>query len=219
MTFSEFSRSNLLLVLALWLAAAIGFALVPLNASVPVHWNFHGQPDLFVPGWLSLLLLPAVGLFVLLVLTGMRRVTPERNVEPGLHIAHIGLNAVFCMLLVMQVVFIVLGRGGEVVVPMIVSLCVGGLLVAVGNALPKSQPNAIAGLRLPWTLKDGDNWTTTHRWTGRMMMVAGLALMALALTLLQGAGYLVALLVATFAPLLAGSVLSFWISRRKAGEG
>ena len=60
--------------------------------------------------------------------------------------------------------------------------CVGLLLTAMGNYLPKCPPNYTVGLRLPWTLADEDNWKKTHRLGGYVMMAGGLLLTVTALT-------------------------------------
>ena len=52
-----------------------------------------------------------------------------------------------------------------------------GLLVAVlGNYLYNIKPNFFAGIRLPWTLNDIDNWRQTHHLAGKLWFVAGIIL-------------------------------------------
>jgi uncharacterized membrane protein len=52
-----------------------------------------------------------------------------------------------------------------------------GLFIAVlGNYLPNIKPNFFAGLRLPWTLSNEDNWRKTHHLAGKLWFWSGIAL-------------------------------------------
>lgn len=54
----------------------------------------------------------------------------------------------------------------------------GGLLVALGNVLPKLPRNGLIGIRTPWTLADPTVWERTHRLGGYLLTAAGLASLA-----------------------------------------
>jgi uncharacterized membrane protein len=59
------------------------------------------------------------------------------------------------------------------------SVLIGGLgflFVFLGNLLYSIKPNYFVGIRLPWTLKDADNWRKTHQIGGRMMFGGGILL-------------------------------------------
>ena len=58
----------------------------------------------------------------------------------------------------------------------------GGLLFLIlGNYLPKIRQNRTMGIRLPWTLASGENWTRTHRLAGFLWVAGGLLLILLTL--------------------------------------
>ena len=57
------------------------------------------------------------------------------------------------------------------------NLFFGILFIIVGNYLPKCKQNSVLGIRLPWTLKDEENWRKTHRLAGRVWMAGGLILL------------------------------------------
>lgn len=96
----------------------------------------------------------------------------------------------------------------------LVVFALGVLLIVLGNILPKSQPNAFAGMRLPWTLDDPANWQATNRLSGILMMVGGFA-MALAALLIGDKAWLFAITaLGIVGPLLAGSLLSYRLSRQ-----
>ncbi len=57
-----------------------------------------------------------------------------------------------------------------------------GLGVTIlGNVVPRIRPNWIAGLRTRRTLNDPDLWRRTHRWFGGLLMVTGVAMVAMSL--------------------------------------
>jgi uncharacterized membrane protein len=58
---------------------------------------------------------------------------------------------------------------------------VGLLLAIIGNYLPNLKPNYFAGLRLPWTLENPDNWRKTHLLAGKLWFAGGLVLAVLCL--------------------------------------
>ncbi len=199
---------------ALWLFALVGLALVPADVSVPVHWNIRGQPDLFAPGWLSVLLLPLVASAVAAITAAVYGFSPREAVENGRHVVRAGLAAAMGLLLIFQCAFILIGLGQSVDIPRLTALAIGGFLLLVGNSLPKSQPNHVGGIRVPWTMRDEDNWRITHRWTGRLMMASGVILLIGALTVINGPVLIVLGLLAVLVPVLAGIGISFALSRR-----
>ena len=59
---------------------------------------------------------------------------------------------------------------------------VGLLLCLIGNYMHTIKPNYFAGLRLPWTLNNEDNWRKTHLLAGKLWFVGGLVIAILCLT-------------------------------------
>jgi hypothetical protein len=57
----------------------------------------------------------------------------------------------------------------------------GALLFAVlGNYMNNIKPNFFAGIRLPWTLNDENNWRQTHHLASKLWFAGGLLLAVLA---------------------------------------
>jgi len=57
--------------------------------------------------------------------------------------------------------------------PRLVLVGTGLLIMAIGNALPKSRPGFFVGIRTPWAILDVDNWIATHRFGARTMVAGG----------------------------------------------
>ena len=52
-----------------------------------------------------------------------------------------------------------------------------GLLMAIlGNYINSIKPNYFAGIRLPWTLNDPNNWRRTHLLAGKLWFAGGIIL-------------------------------------------
>ena len=54
------------------------------------------------------------------------------------------------------------------------NLMMGVIFFLIGNYLPKCRQNYTVGIKLPWTLADENNWTCTHRFSGRLYAGAGI---------------------------------------------
>lgn len=54
------------------------------------------------------------------------------------------------------------------------NLMMGIIFFLIGNYLPKCRQNYTVGIKLPWTLADENNWTCTHRFSGRLYAGAGI---------------------------------------------
>jgi uncharacterized membrane protein len=55
-------------------------------------------------------------------------------------------------------------------------LSMAGLFLILGNSFGKIRPNYFVGLRTPWTLNNEEVWMRSHRFTGRLWVIAGLAM-------------------------------------------
>ena len=55
-----------------------------------------------------------------------------------------------------------------------VFVAMGLLFALLGNNMYNIKPNYFAGLRLPWTLENEENWRKTHHLAGRLWFFGGL---------------------------------------------
>lgn len=60
-------------------------------------------------------------------------------------------------------------------------ILIGVMFIVLGNYLPKCKQNNTIGIKLPWTLKDEENWNMTHRLAGKLWVIGGLLMIATAL--------------------------------------
>ena len=64
-------------------------------------------------------------------------------------------------------------------------LCLGLVVLVIGNYLPKCRRNYTVGIKLPWTLHSEDNWNNTHRIAGKVWIVCGILLVLLSFLRLE----------------------------------
>jgi uncharacterized membrane protein len=175
-----FSPATLIVAAALAIVTVIGFVAVPGDAILPVHWGVTGQADGFLPRNAALLLPPGFAAVVLLLAAVLVRYAPADRLQPGRHLLAAMLPVLLLLFLVIAAGTVLIGIGIVVDMVRLIAAGLGILLLVMGNALPKTQPNHYAGIRLPWTLSDPLVWQKTHRAAGLASMLCGLALLALA---------------------------------------
>lgn len=201
------SLSKVALVFSAASFAAIATHWDALPDPYPTHWNWHGVVDRWTPKPWGPLILPIVvtGLTVLFAITAASQ--KERRTRKVVRMfAAISTAAMFAL----TVVTMYAAMGRAVDLALAVPLIVGSLLAALGNYFGKLPRNPIAGIRTPWTLADDEVWLRTHRFGGKLFVLAGVASVGGALV---GHGMEALLASALFAS-IASVTYSYFISRR-----
>ncbi len=54
---------------------------------------------------------------------------------------------------------------------------IGLVFLLFGNYLPKTKQNMTFGIKLPWTIRNEENWNKTHRFGGKVWVIGGFILM------------------------------------------
>jgi uncharacterized membrane protein len=165
-------------------AAATAFSLAVYNRlpqEIPTHWGLHGE----VNGWSSRAfaawLMPILMAVLALVLPFLPKIDPRgANFVKFRPTYDLVVNAIITMLGVIHVCMLGVGLGWPISMERITPLLVGGLLVLLGNVMPRARPNWWFGIRTPWTLSNDRVWERTHRLGGYLFVGAGLLLVLLA---------------------------------------
>jgi uncharacterized membrane protein len=203
-----------LLVLTVGTAVA-GFVLIPAGTSLPVHWGMSGEADSFASREVALAMPIAIILAIWAVFFAIERFAPKVQVERSRAMSRAALTMLTAIFLCIAVVTVLIGIGIAVNMVRALAIGVGLLLVAVGNAMPKSQPNGFAGIRIRTTLADPANWQQTHRLTGLLTIIGGAVLVLVAL-LVPVPVLIWAILACVIVPLAAGVFYSLRLARRQA---
>jgi uncharacterized membrane protein len=215
-------RPLLLAAVLIAASAAVGvwaYLTLPAGATIPVHFNAHGDPDGFMPKAPGLVLMPLIGAAVILTLAFAPRFAPDRaGLAESAAAYGVALIGVAAMFLVAEAAIAMRAMDPDFDVIRWLFLAIGILFVVTGNLLGKIRHNALFGIRTPWTLKDKRVWDKTHRFTGRLMVLGGVALAAVAFLGADHTDLIVALIACAAAPPIAGAVYSRAIYRQAAAS-
>lgn len=149
-----------------------------LPEKIAVHFDIHGNPDRYgskkeLIGVAAILI--AVNLLVYLLLTNIYRIDPKKHAAENK--ARFQRIAFAIVLFVSAMLFIIISsirKGSFILTIGYIFSAVGLLFAVIGNYMPNLKPNYFAGMRLPWTLENADNWRKTHLLAGRLFFAGGL---------------------------------------------
>ena len=210
-----FSRLNLLLLGVLALVTIGGYALIPPGTQLPVHWDISGQPDSFLPREQALLIMPLLIAVVGLIFWGVGRFSPPAQLEAGRFAWRTVVPSVFGLFLIIQTCMVLIGMGYPDVTVRLICGSLGVMLVLLGNIMPKTQPNGLAGIRLPW-LHDPAVWRKTQRVGGLLFVADGLILLVASLLLAEATLLLAVIGIALIIPLAVTTIYSYRLTHRQS---
>jgi uncharacterized membrane protein len=178
-----------------------------LPEQVPVHFDWRGVPDSWVPRVQGAFLLPGLALVGWSVLRHGGALLPAR---PRAALARSPMDVVallhVAVLTAMQLVLLHVSLGREQSAGTPLALVSGAFFVLSGQVFPRLRRNPFAGFRTPWTLRSDEVWQRTQRFGGYALTLGGLA--ALGFAPLSPPAALGALVLSGLAPALYSFLLS-----------
>ena len=158
-----------------------------LQETIPLHFDIKGNADRYGSKkelLISVIILSVVSSLVYLLLKNIYRIDPKRyaaeNKDRLLRIGFavsVFMTAISCMIIYSGV------HGASGFNASLILGGVGLLFAIIGNYLPNLKPNYFAGIRLPWTLENPENWKKTHALAGKLWFAGGLFLAVICLLL------------------------------------
>ena len=161
---------------------AVYLALVwnKLPEKVAVHFDLKGNPDRFGNKselLITTILLAVMNVVIYLILTNIYRIDPKKYAaENKDRLVKIAFAVVLFMSGILCMIIYSASNGNINFSTGIIFSGTGLLFAVIGNYLPNLKPNYFAGLRLPWTLENEDNWRKTHQLAGKLWFAGGLLL-------------------------------------------
>ena len=201
---------------AMLAATAWAYRLLP--AQLAVRWNVRGGAAGFLDRGVAVLIIPAIAIALTAFFAFAPTLLPARSrlERSGAAWAAVWMVAL-ASLLFGQILMIAANLGLPLDIPRLCSLCAAVVIFVTGNWLGKIRYNGIFGLRTPWTVANERIWDKTHRFAGRLMVLAALVLAAAAVALppFPQAGLVLyaAMIACVCAPAVAAVVYSALISR------
>ena len=94
----------------------------------------------------------------------------------------------------------------------------GLMFMVIGNYLPKVKQNNTIGIRVVWTLQDEENWSATHRFSGKIWVVSGILCMLCGL-FAESIAALVLYVVSIMAAVIISVLYSYLFYKKKIETG
>ena len=179
-----------------------------LPATVPMHYGADGIPNRYGSKSEFLvmqLIFPVLSGGLYFLLKYLPSIDPKKQVKYGEQtFQRLGFGmVVFMAALSIAITFATINHSFKIdklLLPLI-----GLLFVFLGNIMYSIKPNYFAGVRTPWTLEDEGNWRATHRLTGKLWVIGGLAITIAMLALPEGKGtyvFLPGIIILSFIPII-----------------
>lgn len=149
-------------------------------ASMPMHYDLSGKVDRMGSKQeflVAILILSGVNLGTYLLISNIHKIDPKRvKAEQSATFNKLAIG-VSLFLTALSIIIILSGiSNGESVAQKAILPLVGLLLAFIGNYMNNIKPNYFAGIRIPWTLHDEDNWKQTHRIASHVWVAGGLTI-------------------------------------------
>jgi len=169
------NRKDIIPIILIILTLVIGIQLYPsLPEKIPTHWNMKGEID----GWSSrnfvVSFFPLLTLGLYLLMTFLPSIDPlKKNYEKF-------SGVYFWFKVVLSVFFLSLyafslstALGIETNINLFIIPAISALYILIGVFLPKLKRNYFIGIRTPWTIHSNSVWDSTHKFSGKVFIVAG----------------------------------------------
>jgi uncharacterized membrane protein len=149
-----------------------------LTQQVAIHFNLNGEPDRFGNRndlLLLVLLITMLNMATYLLLRNIHHMAPRWNSPSNKPLFD---RMAFAISLFISIILFIIIRGAikqDMISGMRFIFAGTGLLLCfTGNYMHTIKPNYFAGIRLPWTLGNEDNWRKTHLLGGKLFFAGGL---------------------------------------------
>lgn len=144
-----------------------------LPEKIAVHWGLDGKADGFADPKVAFLVLPPL-LLVIHWLCILVTLLFDKNNEQSKKIMGImfWILPAISLLSCGSIFAISLGYTANIFTFVFALFAV--LFLVIGNYLPKTTRNVTMGIKLKWTLASDENWNATHRFGGKIYVLAGL---------------------------------------------
>lgn len=155
-------------------------------AKVALHFGADGKPDRYggkIELLLSIILMSVIGIFTYLLITNVHKLDKKKFKDGKPPVFDTIALATMILISVLSLAIIINGIYPNVVMlDKVVMPAIGLFFVFMGNVMYNIRPNSFVGVRVPWTLKDEDNWKKTHRVSAKLFFVGGLLITIVALS-------------------------------------
>ena len=168
---------NFLLIAGMYALGGLFYSSLP--NMMPMHWNYLGQIDSYMPKHIALWYMPTLTLVMALSFMILPFFDPKKEKyqlfahEWG--IMQMGIIG-FMAYVHGMIIYLTLNPSVQMMPLMFIGL--GALFILMGNYMSKIRQNYFIGVKTPWTLASEDNWNKTHRYASWSFVLAGIVCLA-----------------------------------------
>ena len=159
-------------------AIYLAFVWNSLPASIAMHYDLQGNIDRYGDRnelLTLIMILTGLNLLIYLLLPNIYRIDPKKYAAENKSRLYRISFAVVVFISAVLCLFIYSSTHGNIQFSMrFVVSGVGLLFAIIGNYMYTMKPNYFAGIRLPWTLSNDENWRRTHLLGGKLFFGGGL---------------------------------------------
>lgn len=123
-------------------------------------------------GWILPVILLALQIFLHLV-----TFRENERVEQNEKIVNLTYWMIPAISVYVSALFMALSLGLENALGIILSVMFGAMFIVMGNYMPKAKQNRYFGMKIKWTLANEKNWNATHRMSGKLWVICGVAVL------------------------------------------
>ena len=153
--------------------------------TVPMHFDLKGTVDRYGTKNELLtmtVLLAAANMLVYLIILNVYKIDPKKYAAQNKErLQRIGFSVALYIAAISAMLIYEISHNRVNMTMKFVFVAMGLLFALLGNNMYNLKPNYFAGMRLPWTLENEDNWRATHHLAGRLWFFGGLIFAVIAL--------------------------------------
>lgn len=160
--------------------AVIAFLWNDLPEQVPIHWSMGNEADIYADKLPGLFLIPILNFGIYFLFLGVPRIDPRWKdfhlFDKTFYWLRFGIVLFMVIVWSMSILSI---YGIDLNIGMLIVLTITTIFFGIGITMPKIKQNPYLGIRLPWTLKDEENWEKSHKFGGKVWIIGSLIIYAI----------------------------------------
>lgn len=157
-------------------SALIGLALYPqLPQEAPSHWSTKGVIDAWFGKNLAVIFFPLLILLIYLSTTFLFFFDPLKKNYLKFVDSYFWFRTILVIFLSLLYLFsLTEALRGEMNIIYFIIPAISIFIIYIGLFLPTVERNYFIGIRTPWTLHSTEVWNRTHKFSGKVFVIAGI---------------------------------------------
>ncbi|MBR2431563.1 MAG: SdpI family protein [Clostridia bacterium] len=143
-----------------------------LPETIATHWGVNGTADGFMSSSLAFIILPAILLaihWICMIISA----AIDKNSEQNRKVMEITFWIIPVISLISCGTIFAAALGYTTKLHIFVLAIIAVAFIVIGNYMPKTTRNRTMGIKIRWTLANDENWNATHRFSGKVFVIAG----------------------------------------------